>query len=589
MRCSLAPPQDLLALLLFVVVVVVVVGPLQTAIAICGQTQNLDLETTLWIRKIQEKIQEKLPFFQEKREEKRRREKKRSSVVMAQLNPNAASFSPVRGGGGAGAGPGPGATSTNSSERQQQQQQLVGFRVKSTYTSPQGVKGKGKGKKTAVGSNVANTSASAANEEDDASRTRGGRGAGAGRKRQNQRQKGGLNHLLNFNSGRTPTHARASEQNRRAHQNARRKQHVPIKYNKDLFVQAQFRFLVSDAVDVTGYLDSPDKMLDWEDVAVLESTSESAIQCPICLDEVKAAQTTTCGHIFCLSCITKYAVLGGCKSDISCPLCFGPISMVNLRSLHHRSVKCAKVGDQKHFYRLRRNKTSIFPSCSNAEDDTAPSVPVSKYGRCFPFAKFTLTADYLSSVRGMVKILEDYGEKLLQGGQEDCCEEELPFVFLAIEVLHERYRSWQERRKGTDGDHSPSSLESMEAVARVRASEAIQNRLKAQKESELWPVLVPNATGITTEVSTSEEKSDKKDGKEVWEQEVSESGGESADDGDHFHSYYQSCDGQNIFLHPVNIKCLLNHYENLGMAPKLLEAPILEIESFNVTEDTRKR
>ena len=263
--------------------------------------------------------------------------------------------------------------------------------------------------------------------------------------------------------------------------------------------------------------------------------------------------------------------------------------MVNLRSLHHRSVKCAKVGDQKQFYRLRRNKTSIFPSCSNAEDDTAPSVPVSKYGRCFPFAKFTLTADYLSSVRGMVKILEDYGEKLLQGGQEDCCEEELPFVFLAIEVLHERYRSWQERRKGTDGDHSPSSLESMEAVARVRASEAIQNRLKAQKESELWPVLVPNATGITTEVSTSEEKSDKKDGKEVWEQEVSESGGESADDGDHFHSYYQSCDGQNIFLHPVNIKCLLNHYENLGMAPKLLEAPILEIESFNVTEDTRKR
>lgn len=39
------------------------------------------------------------------------------------------------------------------------------------------------------------------------------------------------------------------------------------KYNKDDFLQANFRFLVSDAVDVESFSSHADKMFDWKDIA----------------------------------------------------------------------------------------------------------------------------------------------------------------------------------------------------------------------------------------------------------------------------------------------------------------------------------
>ncbi len=40
----------------------------------------------------------------------------------------------------------------------------------------------------------------------------------------------------------------------------------PQKYDKDKFLQANFRFLVSDAVDVSRFEAHADLMFDWDDV-----------------------------------------------------------------------------------------------------------------------------------------------------------------------------------------------------------------------------------------------------------------------------------------------------------------------------------
>ena len=52
---------------------------------------------------------------------------------------------------------------------------------------------------------------------------------------------------------------------------------------------------------------------------------------------------------------------------------------------------------------------------------------------------------------------------------------------------------------------------------------------------------------------------------------------------------YQSADGQWIFLHPLNIRCLLEHYGSYDACPSCVCGTILELENVLQNEFTRKR
>jgi hypothetical protein len=51
----------------------------------------------------------------------------------------------------------------------------------------------------------------------------------------------------------------------------------------------------------------------------------------------------------------------------------------------------------------------------------------------------------------------------------------------------------------------------------------------------------------------------------------------------------QSADGQSLILHPLNVKCLLQHYGDYEALPSNLEAQVVELESVTQTDATRKR
>ena len=111
-------------------------------------------------------------------------------------------------------------------------------------------------------------------------------------------------------------------------------------YRKELFLQANFRFLVADWADLRGAASDPDHMVDWDDVVLVEMASATPLSCPVCLDEpMTCAQVTLCGHAFCFPCIARHAATVRKEGEpAKCPMCFTPLRLADLRTVRRRPI-----------------------------------------------------------------------------------------------------------------------------------------------------------------------------------------------------------------------------------------------------------
>ena len=111
-------------------------------------------------------------------------------------------------------------------------------------------------------------------------------------------------------------------------------------YRKELFLQANFRFLVADWADLRGAASDPDHMVDWDDVVLVEMASATPLSCPVCLDEpMTCAQVTLCGHAFCFPCIARHAATVRKEGEpAKCPMCFTPLRLADLRTVRRRQI-----------------------------------------------------------------------------------------------------------------------------------------------------------------------------------------------------------------------------------------------------------
>lgn len=217
-------------------------------------------------------------------------------------------------------------------------------------------------------------------------------------------------------------------------------------YNKDLFLQANFKFVVLGSGTSAIELMDPDKMLQWEEVICVRYSTPFPVQCPICLESPLCPQITSCGHIFCFPCILRYLLMGeeDHKGDCwkKCPLCFMMISSKDLYTIYIDRVKQYCVGDHVNFTLLNRPKGSLIPSQKSQQEMGA--LPYSSDGICDSFSKFTLTSDVELSVREAKMELNDWLVKAESGLVEDM--EQLPYVCAAIEHLEQRKKCWDEHR-----------------------------------------------------------------------------------------------------------------------------------------------
>lgn len=209
-------------------------------------------------------------------------------------------------------------------------------------------------------------------------------------------------------------------------------------YNKDLFLQANYKFVLLDSGNHAPESMDPDKMLQWEDIICVMYFTPHPTNCPICLEELLCPQMTSCGHIFCFPCILRYFLMGEDdhkrESWKKCPLCFMMISSKDLYTIYIENVKQHCVGDTIEFMLLTRDKDSLTLNAKQKEG-------VNSFDS---FSKFTFTVDVELSVRKAMSELDSWLARAESGLVDDM--EKLPYVCAAMEQLEERKKYWKEHR-----------------------------------------------------------------------------------------------------------------------------------------------
>ncbi|KAK9225354.1 hypothetical protein WN943_010395 [Citrus x changshan-huyou] len=455
------------------------------------------------------------------------------------------------------------------------------------------------------------------------------------------------NHLLNFQ------YDPISRPQYRMPPPPARRQRKIRPYNKDLFLQANYKFVVLDTGDYAPESMDPDKMLQWEDIICVRYSNPLSVQCPICLEYPLCPQITSCGHIFCFPCILQYLLMGDedYKGDCfkRCPLCFVMISSKELYTIHIENVRQHAVGDTIEFMLLTREKDSFVPSQKNKQESTTGSIDET-YD---PFSKFTFTSDVDLSVRKAMSDLDGWLAKADSGLVDDL--EKLPYVCAAMEQLEQRKKYWNERRAsgsdkasnnadGQTGFHglqstkiasnpshllntlSPDISEQNQKLTKLTLNKPDSGSAPGQN-SALGELSDCDETSLSssydesksmqaneTSLSSSYDESkslqanetslsssyDESKSMQANETSLSSSYDESKSLQANFtgsmeikdkdsYNFYQAIDGQHLILHPLNVKCLLHHYGSYDMLPHRISGRILQLESVTQSEAMRRR
>ena len=303
-------------------------------------------------------------------------------------------------------------------------------------------------------------------------------------------------------------------------------------YRKELFLQANFRFLVADWADLRGAASDPDHMVDWDDVVLVEMASATPLSCPVCLDEpMTCAQVTLCGHAFCFPCIARHAATVRKEGEpAKCPMCFTPLRLADLRTVRRRPIDpigeeaapSALGGGLENDGNLRkppgvdkgvikknarltllsRRRDSAVPipvraaggrtSRANDESGEPNDWPRSTHGadggRCDLFAKYTLTADEALLGEEESGALEQrVAFMAAEGGAE--AEQELPFTLLACDAMQARLEAWAEKRARASNLPPPPKGPSRGDAAAKAAERAAERAARERSMDGAFPAL----------------------------------------------------------------------------------------------------
>jgi len=442
---------------------------------------------------------------------------------------------------------------------------------------------------------------------------------------QNDQQRGGrpryvsANHLLNFTL--------AERQVPHAVVPPHRRQSRSQRYNKERFLVANFRFLVCPGRNYEMNLADPDLMLDWSLVEQVSLSTPTPPSCPICMDYPTAPKITKCAHIFCWPCILRYLSYEQ-RGWRRCPLCFDAVQASDLKSVTLSTVHQYRPEETMHFVLLHREKGSTVAVRAHRRRGFRTDEALESTDPDTIYARFST----LSSVLPVLE-REEQDLQRCRDASINLNDGNLPFVNDALRALHVR-RSHV--LVGVDADRaaaaesstasapaaSPPPEPDEDAYLEHKAEDKDQGPPDGEQGdrdddddvySDPWgtdddadaPRLLDAAVDVATPGTTAS-PSPPQAGPAPPTDDVAAvpksssassttavpgpaTATASAAPATDMYYYHQAADGQNVFLHPLNVKCLLQQWGAHANFPPTLEGTILELERMTMDEALRKR
>ncbi|KAJ8904351.1 hypothetical protein NDN08_000872 [Rhodosorus marinus] len=333
---------------------------------------------------------------------------------------------------------------------------------------------------------------------------------------------------------------------RRGYQSKKTSRYESVPFSRERFVQANFGFCISRGGEMHSTGLQTDVFASWnsiEIVLVLSDAQSKEKNCPICLDTLLSPRMTSCGHIYCYLCVLKLmSYVSG--SFGRCPLCAENFETQDLKSVDFREILPFCENTEQVMYLLARDRESTVVDRFDPLS-ASPSVELSLYDPMdVGFSRYYITND-----EHYLKLLE---------------------------------RDLDEIRKSVT---EAEDVMEMSAFAEVAEASVRSKRRDVKRRLHLLKSTSGKKKGVKRDKEEVNRISD-------IEPNAAESGSFHAADSNADNSLkflYQAATGENIYLHPVNVKCLSREHESFRDYPLVIEAKVLEIERYTMSEELRRR
>uniref|UniRef100_A0A9J8BZF0 E3 ubiquitin-protein ligase RNF10 n=1 Tax=Cyprinus carpio carpio TaxID=630221 RepID=A0A9J8BZF0_CYPCA len=376
-----------------------------------------------------------------------------------------------------------------------------------------------------------------------------------------------LNHLLNFTFEPRGGHFGFGGDGHSCWGRRNKWGHKHKPFNKELFLQANCQFVVIDDQDYQAHFTDPDTLVDWDCVQQVRIYSHEVPSCPICLYPPVAAHITRCGHIYCWPCMLHYLSLSE-KSWSKCPICYEAVHSADLKSVVAMETRQYVTGNVITMRLMRREKGSLvaLPSCQWVKVEE----PI-HFGDVHLRAYSKLLLASQEQVLGL--LAEERVALQTQLSQE---KDDPQACFIQSALLQLQVHM-----------HSSQALVSLHDILSCVPPQPILQYASAfddeLQEAHEEPVEERVAQSVPEVAEEMPERA--VEGKPVEETPQTS---QAAHHGPYYY-FYQAEDGQQMFLHPVNVRCLLREYGSLENSPQSITANVVEIDGQTVTEEIRRR
>lgn len=436
-------------------------------------------------------------------------------------------------------------------------------------------------------------------------------------------KKQNLSHLLNFQYEPRGNKNKLNRNRDAYHGGTTRKgaqYHAPRAiYNKEKYLQANCQFVVRKGLDYARHLKDPDIIVEWDQIEQVRlKTTSDVPSCPICLYPPTAAKITKCGHVYCWTCILHYLSLSDEKWR-KCPICFESVGREDLKSVVSVPWKELKTNDEIEMKLMRRERNSLF------------ALPVTEYTKDIDDKGHPDVNEKINSYSQLVLASPEQVHKYITSKEQ--AELETKFIELkssddaTICYVEEALNYLAERQTGiirkmsevsdisddcgtNDKTPSPSFILKSESnpcwtddlqdkedpchlEARARHASSSSEGMSSSEVDGVG-IEEPFVTAEDLDISVLQPFSNYYAEQNVSNQQTPRSGeiGTKAmpfKKANETFYFYQSSDGQPIFLHALNVQMLVKEFGSFEACPTMIKGLILEKDGSNMTNELRNK